>query len=547
MLVAITLAPSTRLVARQVATPIASVTDGAEAITAGDVRQVIEVIAHDSMGGRLLQSRGLEATASYIAAQFASLGLLPAGNTVDAVWALRGAKAATGASPWIQRYVLPGNLGLRFSGTSIDVMVTLRRGERDFVGEDGGPLYRTVRASFGAVARFGSDTIPESAGALRSLEPPVRTLVLTGRHTPTTISAAKLREHTVVYVPAAGADSLTRRAVIMALADMGNVVVIDDRDSLAFAQVRAANEALPPVIMNGPVELMSGATKWVTYVRPGAVRDVFRIAGVDLTQALADTAPTIRSATRLGLVLNPQFTWRGDADSAMNTVGLLPGTDSVLRNDYVLFSAHMDQVGGVGPDGRPHVGKGSNDNAAGVAALVALAKAFSQPGNRPKRSLLFVATTGLEKYAAGANHFAESQMLGTHIPTLAAVTLDMLDGGPKDSLFVDGPGDLVFETPPAWTADEYSELGVALVDGGTAVTKRSDHAAFVSRTIPTLLFHAGERTDRASAGAAETTDMEQLARRVRLIYYIGREIANATQRPRWTPAGRQQAKLLFGH
>ena len=88
---ALALIPGASLCAQSRAVPPA-VQRGLETITAADVRRRIEIIAHDSMGGRDTPSRGLELTAAYIAAEFARFGLRPAGDS----------------GTFIQRYPLPG-------------------------------------------------------------------------------------------------------------------------------------------------------------------------------------------------------------------------------------------------------------------------------------------------------------------------------------------------------------------------------------------------------------------------------------------------------
>src|SRR5512139_908840 len=54
---------------------------GAATITEADVMRRINVIAHDSMGGRDTPSRGLDLTAAWIAAEFRRLGLKPGGDS----------------------------------------------------------------------------------------------------------------------------------------------------------------------------------------------------------------------------------------------------------------------------------------------------------------------------------------------------------------------------------------------------------------------------------------------------------------------------------
>ena len=89
---ALVLIPATSLCGQDRASIPPAVRSGMETITAADVKRRIEVIAHDSMGGRDTPSRGLDLTANYIAAEFARFGLRPAGDS----------------GTFIQRYPLPG-------------------------------------------------------------------------------------------------------------------------------------------------------------------------------------------------------------------------------------------------------------------------------------------------------------------------------------------------------------------------------------------------------------------------------------------------------
>src|SRR5690349_3051465 len=74
-----------------------------ESITAADVKRRIEIIADDSMGGRDTPSRGLDATARYIASEFHRLGLTPAGDS----------------GGFIQRYPIPGQKSSRATAPNV--------------------------------------------------------------------------------------------------------------------------------------------------------------------------------------------------------------------------------------------------------------------------------------------------------------------------------------------------------------------------------------------------------------------------------------------
>jgi hypothetical protein len=96
---------------------------------------------------------------------------------------------------------------------------------------------------------------------------------------------------------------------------------------------------------------------------------------------------------------------RTQVDS-QNVAGILRGSDPARRNEFVVLSAHLDHLG-VGPPIRGDaVYNGAMDNASGVAAILEVASRLHASGERPARSLLFVAVTGEEKGELGSRYFA---------------------------------------------------------------------------------------------------------------------------------------------
>lgn len=91
-----------------------------------------------------------------------------------------------------------------------------------------------------------------------------------------------------------------------------------------------------------------------------------------------------------------------------NVVGVLPGTDPVLKNEYVAIVSHLDTW--VGPKtGSDVIYNGAVDNAGGIAVMLEAARVLSQVGT--KRSVLFFATAGEEKGLLGSDYFVEHPLL----------------------------------------------------------------------------------------------------------------------------------------
>ena len=85
-----------------------------------------------------------------------------------------------------------------------------------------------------------------------------------------------------------------------------------------------------------------------------------------------------------------------------NVLAVLPGTDPLLKNEYIILGAHHDHVGAIG---KTVLYPGANDNASGTAAVLELARVFSAERNRLKRSVVFVLFGSEEKGLDGSTYF----------------------------------------------------------------------------------------------------------------------------------------------
>jgi Zn-dependent M28 family amino/carboxypeptidase len=87
-------------------------------------------------------------------------------------------------------------------------------------------------------------------------------------------------------------------------------------------------------------------------------------------------------------------------------VGILRGSDPKLRNEYVVYTAHLDHLGIGKPVNGDAIYHGAMDDAAGVAAVIEIARAFQSMKQKPRRSIIFIATTGEEKGLLGSDYYA---------------------------------------------------------------------------------------------------------------------------------------------
>src|SRR5438132_8350474 len=89
-----------------------------------------------------------------------------------------------------------------------------------------------------------------------------------------------------------------------------------------------------------------------------------------------------------------------------NVIGKLEGSDSKLRDEYVIYTAHWDHLGRHPELQGDQIFNGAIDNASGVASVIELAAAFTKLNPPPKRSVLFMATTAEEAGLLGAKFYA---------------------------------------------------------------------------------------------------------------------------------------------
>jgi Zn-dependent M28 family amino/carboxypeptidase len=91
---------------------------------------------------------------------------------------------------------------------------------------------------------------------------------------------------------------------------------------------------------------------------------------------------------------------------AYNIVGILEGTDPVLKKEFIVLSAHYDHIGLEKKQQDDVINNGANDDASGVTAVAQMAKYFSETKSN-KRSILFVFFAGEEKGLLGSKSLVQ--------------------------------------------------------------------------------------------------------------------------------------------
>jgi len=181
--------------------------------------------------------------------------------------------------------------------------------------------------------------------------------------------------------------------------------------------------------------------------------------------------------------------------TTQNIIALLPGTDSVLKNEYIVVGAHYDHLGwgGKGSGSRKPdttaIHNGADDNASGVAAVLEIAERLTLGKVPPRRSILFMAFGAEEMGLLGSKFFTSNPLVDkTQIKQM--INLDMVGrlNPMKPTLTVGGTGTGV--GMEAFLQEHGQDRGfeLSMTPDGYGP---SDHAAFYVEDIPVLFFFTG--------------------------------------------------------
>ena len=489
-------------------------------ITGADISAGVGALAHDTMRGRETPSPELEQAARWVAAQFRRISLRPGGDS----------------GGYIQRVPLrerqmDSTFALTISGGGTS--------RRAVFGRDAGILGNqppTVRGAHPVVLVTG---VPADSG-----DP---------------FAGVSLRGAAVVHVLAQGQlrGSLVNRVAMRGFAEgmVSWTFVVDPPDQQWAALTRTA--------LRADWELVGGnlpsrdALPVILVVRDSAAADLLRAAGVDLAAFRAN--PTFTARPVAGWDLSVEPAWRTLREPTVpNTVGVLPGSDRTLREEYVVFTAHMDHVGYLAPDGSGRcaiagadsICNGADDNASGTVGIVELAEAYAALNPRPARTMVFVAVSAEERGLFGAWHYTRHPV-GAMDRTAAVIDLDMVGRNARDTVNCPGKDYSTLGALAGRLASEHPELGLTLVDPPDqrgVYWRLSDHYPFASQGVPALFFFSGPHPDLHRAGdSLDRMDVDKATRVVKLAFHAGLAVANTAARPALTDAGRSAVAGAGGH
>ncbi|MEQ8177958.1 MAG: M28 family metallopeptidase [Amphiplicatus sp.] len=240
------------------------------------------------------------------------------------------------------------------------------------------------------------------------------------------------------------------------------------------------------------------------------------------------------------------YDYKTEDTKSPNVIGVLPGTDPALKDEYIVLTGHLDHEGikTTPEEGDDEIYNGAMDNATGIASMLEVARLLK--ADPPKRPVMFVALTAEEKGLVGSDYLARNAVVGKDM-IAANVNLDMPIMTYNFTDIVAFGAERSTLGPVVEAAVERAGLELtpdAQPDEGFFT--RSDQYSFVKQGVPAIYLRPnfggdGERAQtefrekhyHQPSDEAGLIDYAALARFSQVNYEIARGVANMDKRPRW--------------
>jgi Zn-dependent M28 family amino/carboxypeptidase len=489
------------------------------------VRADVEFLASDLLEGRDTGSRGYEIGASYVASQFRAIGLQPGGANGGWFQQVPFRRAVHAEAPRASLVMGDRTIALApardfAARSSITQQVRNLDLPLVFVG------HGISDAKLGIDEYAGLDVRGKIAVVLEGTPPGL----------PSEVSA-HLDSSKGITAAAKGAAGVIEIAQTGQRPGFSRIAYYD----------RPVVDWVDP---SGKTRSQSASVGLVASISPQVASRLFSAAGKDFS---AITAASKKPGAIHGFDLRARLKFSDRMEwndfSSPEVIGLLPGADPALKDQYVVLMGHLDHLGvkANAKPGEDPIYNGALDNAAGVATMLEAAREFVASGKPPRRSVLFIANTGEEKGLRGADYFAAH-------PTVAASSIVGLVDLDMPLLLYPFTDVIAFgadhSTVARAVADAASSMGVAVSPDPMpeeTIFVRSDHYRFVTRGVPAILLMTGyanggepiwkdflsKTYHKVNDDLTQSILWDQGARYAELNYRISRTLADADQRPLW--------------
>jgi Zn-dependent M28 family amino/carboxypeptidase len=523
----------------------AAVDTAAQAITSADILQHIKDLAADSMEGRAPGTPGEVKTIAYLQAQYKALGLKP-GNP-DGTYLQNVDLIGYTAHPTASYKAGGRTISLKYPD---DFIANSRHDRPETKVENSDVVfvgYGVVAPEYAWDDYKGVDVTGKTILMLVN-DPQVRV------PNDTALDTTMFKGKAMTYY-----GRWTYKYEIATRKGAAAAIIIHETGPAGYPYgvVRGSNSQEQFDVISPDAEKRVPVEGWITLEK---AKEILSAAGQNFDALKAAAARKDFKP----VALNAKATYDVKIDvrkiQSHNVVALLEGTDK--KDEYLIYTAHWDHLGRDTTLKGDQIYNGALDNASGSAAVLDIAKAFTNLPVRPRRSVLFLAVTAEEKGLVGAKYYATHPLYPLE-KTVANINVDGINQWGKTSdLTVIGLGNSTLDDDllSVLKADHRTIRPDAEPEKGYYY--RSDHFEFAKQGVPALDTDAGieyvgkpagygmqKRNEYTSKDYHNVTDevkpdwdLSGGAQDMQALFKVGNAVANANDTPRWKPGNEFKAK-----
>jgi Zn-dependent M28 family amino/carboxypeptidase len=519
-----------------------------EAITPDGLLAHIKVLASDEFEGRSPGTKGEELSVKYITDQFEKIGLKP-GNP-DGTYTQEVPLAGIKSEPRMSFVTRDKTMDLKYpdafvaSSARVKPEIKIEKSDMLFVG------YGVVAPEYGWDDYKNVDVRGKTLLMLIG-DPPVP-----DPKDPSKLDDKMFKGKAMTYY-----GRWTYKYEIAAQKGAAAAIIIHETEPAAYPwQVVRSSWGNENFELDNPDKNMDAvsARSWITL---DVAKKLFADCGQNFDAVKKSAVTKDFRPVMLTAKANIEIKQQIRSFKSHNVVGKLEGSDSKLRDEYIIYTAHWDHLGRHPELQGDQIFNGAIDNASGVASVIELAAAFTKINPPPKRSVLFMATTAEEAGLLGAKFYAEYPLYPLE-KTLADINLDSMNVWGKARDIEDLS--LGFSTLDDLLADAAKRQGrSAIPDSRPDKGKiyRADNFEFSKVGLPSLYVGKGEhllsRPETAPLRSDEfdSTDYHQVTdevhpdwdlsgavQDVQLLFEVGYQVANGDKFPEWKSGSEFKAK-----
>ncbi len=520
------------------------------AITADAMLSHIEVLSSDEFGGRAPGSEGEELSVRYLTDQFEALGLKP-GNP-DGSYVQEVPLAGLQPKPTLMLDLGQGPTPLRYPQDFVAATARL-------VPEIKVDHSEIVFVGYGIVApEYGWDDYKDVDVRGKTILMLINDPVLPDPNDPSQPDGTMFKGRAMTYY-----GRWTYKYQIAASKGAAAAIIIHETGPAGYPYSVVETSWQREIYEVDAPDRNLDAVAVRSWITLDVAKQLLAGCGQDFDRLKA--AAQSRDFRPVALGTEASFTVESQLRSfkSRNVLARIDGNDPAWRDQWIIYSAHWDHLGrGEDVDGAPKIFRGAIDNASGVAALFAIAKAFLTLDPAPKCSVLFLSPTAEESGLLGARYYA-AHPLYPLAKTLANINIDGVNpwGKTRDVENICA-GNSTLDDLFAALADAQGRVVLPPTHPEKGYLYRADHFEFFKEGIPCVYPNGGKEIlgqppEYGQRKSEEYTahhyhqpsdkidpawDLSGAVQDTQLLFALGYQIAVGCHVPEWKPEGEFRTK-----